>query len=195
MDRKKEEEPNSEKLHVSVTFPEGRKQFLPSDAREKPAVQEQRPEKAKPTCAGFEEGVVLVARLTVAAVAAREVVTDLVQSAAESCVKPLMHLCVGLHRKDPAVFSQAKPVPHLWVRRAHSSASERKSGLFHFVLISPSGDGFETERLGACSHSGLRPPGSSGVRPLGIRPPVLGFKRSLDSSGDKSALHLLPLWI
>lgn len=43
-----------------------------------------------------------------------------------SCVKPLMHLCFGLHRKEPSVFSHAEPTPQLWVRSTHSSMSVKK---------------------------------------------------------------------
>lgn len=45
----------------------------------------------------------------------------------ESCVKPVMHLCLGLHRKEPIVFSQTKPTPQLWVRSAHSLTSKEET--------------------------------------------------------------------
>lgn len=44
----------------------------------------------------------------------------------ESCVKPLTHLCLGLHRKEPTVFSHTKPTPQLWVLTVHSSISVKR---------------------------------------------------------------------
>lgn len=41
----------------------------------------------------------------------------------ESCVKPVRHFCLGLHRKEPSVFSHTEPTPQLWVRTMHSSMS------------------------------------------------------------------------
>ena len=42
----------------------------------------------------------------------------------ESGVKPLMHFCLGIHKKEPTVFLHTKPAPQLWACTTHSSMSE-----------------------------------------------------------------------